>query len=122
MDKVDLRVQRTKKVLKNTFKEMFLNMNLEQITVKSLCEKSMINRRTFYSRNRGIYNATGKYITIIDADDYIFNNILLKLYNISELYNLDILQYYMFIGDGIFKGVKYKDGILYQPQIKNNHF
>ena len=48
MDKVDLRVQKTKKVLKNTFKEMFLNMNLEEITVKSLCEKSMINRRTFY--------------------------------------------------------------------------
>ena len=26
---------------------MFLNMKYEQITVKALCEKSMINRRTF---------------------------------------------------------------------------
>ena len=48
MVKEDLRVQRTKRVLKDTFKEMFLNMNLEQITIKELCEKSMINRRTFY--------------------------------------------------------------------------
>ena len=48
MEKIDLRVQRTRKVLKDTFKEMFLNMNLEQITIKELCEKAMINRRTFY--------------------------------------------------------------------------
>lgn len=48
MEKVDLRVQRTKKVLKDTFKEMLLKMNFEQITIKALCEKSMINRRTFY--------------------------------------------------------------------------
>ena len=48
MNKVDLRVQRTKKVLKDTFKDMFLIMNFEQITIKDLCERSMINRRTFY--------------------------------------------------------------------------
>lgn len=48
MAKEDMRVQRTKKALKDTFKEMFLKMNLEQITIKELCEKSMINRRTFY--------------------------------------------------------------------------
>lgn len=47
MPKEDLRIQRTKKILKNTFKNMFLNMKYEQITVKALCEKSMINRRTF---------------------------------------------------------------------------
>lgn len=48
MSKEDLRVQRTKKVLKDTFKDMFLKMNFEQITIKALCEKAMINRRTFY--------------------------------------------------------------------------
>lgn len=48
MAKEDLRVQRTKKVLKDTFKEMLLNMDYERITIKDLCEKSMINRRTFY--------------------------------------------------------------------------
>lgn len=44
----DLRVQRTKKVLKDNFKNMFLNTQYEKITIKDLCEKSMINRRTFY--------------------------------------------------------------------------
>ena len=48
MKETDLRVQRTKKLLKNNFKEMFLKMDYGKITVKALCEKAMINRRTFY--------------------------------------------------------------------------
>ena len=48
MQKIDLRVQRTKKVLKDTFEEMLLNTDYEKITIKDLCEKAMINRRTFY--------------------------------------------------------------------------
>lgn len=48
MPSTDLRVQRTKKVLKDQFKEMFLKMDYEKITIKELCEKAMINRRTFY--------------------------------------------------------------------------
>ena len=48
MTKEDLRVQRTKKILKETFKTMLINLSYEKITVKDLCEKSMINRRTFY--------------------------------------------------------------------------
>ena len=48
MAKEDLRVWRTKKVLKDTFKDILLKENFEAITVKELCEKSMINRRTFY--------------------------------------------------------------------------
>ena len=48
MAKEDLRVQRTKKVLKDTFKDMLLKTPFEQITIKELCEKAMINRRTFY--------------------------------------------------------------------------
>lgn len=44
----DLRVQRTTMALKDNFKEMLLNMNYNEITIKELCEKSMINRRTFY--------------------------------------------------------------------------
>lgn len=48
MNKEDLRVIRTKKVLKDNFKELFLKKDFNQITIKELCEKSMINRRTFY--------------------------------------------------------------------------
>ena len=48
MAKEDLRVQRTKKVLKDTFKDMLLKSDYGTITIKDLCCKSMINRRTFY--------------------------------------------------------------------------
>lgn len=48
MPDTDLRVQRTKKLLKEQFKKMFLEMDYEKITIKELCERAMINRRTFY--------------------------------------------------------------------------
>lgn len=48
MTNTDLRVQRTKKLLKDNFKEMFLETDYEKITIKDLCEKAMVNRRTFY--------------------------------------------------------------------------
>ena len=59
MANTDLRVQRTKKLLKDNFKSMFLNGDFEHITVKELCEKSMINRRTFYLH----YNSMDDIIT-----------------------------------------------------------
>lgn len=64
MNKVDLRVKRTKKILKDSFKDMFLSMNLEQITVKELCENAMINRRTFYLH----YNSIDDIMTEILED------------------------------------------------------
>ena len=45
---IDLRVQRTKRFLKDEFKKMFIEMDYEKITIKELCERAMINRRTFY--------------------------------------------------------------------------
>ena len=80
--------------------------------------KNDVNRRTYYSRSRGINNATGEYIIIIDPDDFIFNHILYKAYETSKFFDLDILQFYMFIGPRLFKEVKYKNGILYQPKLK----
>ena len=50
----DLRVQRTKKLLKENFKDLFLQTDYDKITVKELCEKSMINRRTFYLHYQSI--------------------------------------------------------------------
>ena len=35
---------------------MFINMPLEQITVKDLCDKAMINRRIFYLHHNSIDN------------------------------------------------------------------
>ena len=45
---MDPRINRTKKLLKMTLKEELENNTLEHITVTQLCEKSTINKATFY--------------------------------------------------------------------------
>lgn len=47
-EKSDLRVRKTQKAIKNAFTEMLLEMDYEKITIKELCERATINRRTFY--------------------------------------------------------------------------
>ncbi|MCX8074607.1 MAG: glycosyltransferase [Clostridia bacterium] len=44
------------------------------------------------ARNKGIDAATGKYVALIDSDDYINENYILKLYNLCREYNADIAQ------------------------------
>lgn len=45
---IDLRVQKTREAIKNTFKKMICEMPAEKITVKELTERSKIHRKTFY--------------------------------------------------------------------------
>lgn len=47
-NKIDLRVLKTEESIKNTFKSMLLEMPYEKITIKELCERALINRKTFY--------------------------------------------------------------------------
>ncbi|MDE6761855.1 MAG: TetR/AcrR family transcriptional regulator [Lachnospiraceae bacterium] len=44
----DLRVQKTIEAIQKTFEEMICEMNYEKITVKELCERARINKKTFY--------------------------------------------------------------------------
>ena len=85
--------------------------------------KNKINKGAFYSRVKGVKSSKGEYILILDPDDFIVNDILKKLYETAKRHNLDILQFYMVIGTPkkfkIRKEMKYKSGILYQPQIKD---
>lgn len=46
--KKDLRTIRTETILKNNLKELLMEKEFEKISVQELCEKSLINRRTFY--------------------------------------------------------------------------
>ena len=51
MDKTkqeDLRVRKTKEAIRRTFEDMIYEMDYEQITVKELTDRAMINRKTFY--------------------------------------------------------------------------
>lgn len=44
----DLRVQKTIDAIHNTFQEMICEMDYDKITVKELCERARINKKTFY--------------------------------------------------------------------------
>lgn len=49
MEKIDPRIKRTKKLLKDSLKELMLKSDdYTDITIKELCDKAEINRRTFY--------------------------------------------------------------------------
>lgn len=48
IEKEDLRVRRTRATLYRTILELIKTQSFESITVKQICEHSMINRATFY--------------------------------------------------------------------------
>ena len=46
--KQDLRVQKTRGIIKQTFKEMIMEMKASDIKIKELTDRAMIHRKTFY--------------------------------------------------------------------------
>ena len=77
--------------------------------------KNEENKRAFYSRNKGILASKGEYILVIDPDDLLINNILIKSYETAKKFNLDIVQFYIMVGyrqiPCLWSELKYKDGI-----------
>ena len=73
--------------------------------------KNEVNKRQYYSKAIGILNSKGEYILSIDPDDYLLNNILIKAYETAKYYDLDIVQYYIFLNNDIWQN-KYKSGII----------
>lgn len=59
---------------------------------------SQDNKGAGASRNRGIEESIGEFITFIDSDDYVTEDYLEKLYNAIKKYNVDIsmTQYYRY--------------------------
>ena len=50
------RVKITKKIIKNTLVDMLEDMDINKITVSSLCKRAEINRSTFYNYYDDIYD------------------------------------------------------------------
>lgn len=55
-DKMDLRVKKTRASIKKAFIELRAQKSLEKITVKEISERAMINKATFYTHYKDIYD------------------------------------------------------------------
>lgn len=53
---MDLRVQRTQRNIINAFIELRTNKPIEKITIKELSERAFINKATFYTHYKDIYD------------------------------------------------------------------
>ncbi len=56
MEKEDLRVIRTRKLLSNTLLDMMEETSIEKISVIDLCTRAMVNRATFYAHFEDKYH------------------------------------------------------------------
>jgi len=55
MEREDLRIVKTRKVLKETFLDMRKEMPPEKIRVRELCKRALVNKSTFYNHYEDIY-------------------------------------------------------------------
>ena len=53
---MDLRIVKTKSLIKNAFLELRKKKPIEKITVKELCQNAQINKSTFYSHYNDIFD------------------------------------------------------------------
>ena len=53
---MDIRITKTRKSIADAFLELRARKPIEKITVKELCEKAQINKSTFYTHYRDIYD------------------------------------------------------------------
>ncbi len=60
---MDIRIEKTKSAITNTFLELRSKKPLEKITIKELCERAKINKSTFYSHYKDIYDLSDQLET-----------------------------------------------------------
>ena len=126
-------------ILRQSFKELeiiFIDDGSEDKPlkiIKKLMEKdkriffikNSINKGQFYSRNKAVLFSKGEYIFIIDPDDLLLNDIIIKAYMTAKFYKLDIVHYHHMVGNitnNKFFKKKNVTGIFYHPEIKNIFF
>lgn len=86
MDKIDKRIVKTKELIKNAFFDLLKNVGFARISVKAICEKANISRKTFYLH----------YETL----DSLFDEIVVQLFPIASATFLpEALQKYNELGD-----------------------
>ena len=61
----DLRVQKTREAIQETFKIMICELDAEKITVKDLSERARINRKTFYLHYTSIEDLYNEMLELV---------------------------------------------------------
>ena len=101
MNESDPRVKRTKKILAETLKQLLLEHDSYlDISIKELCEKAELNRRTFYLHYESIddllldiqkefalnyYDKTKKYDHLVDIEEIML--IFFQMTNDNSIYD-----------------------------------
>ena len=83
--KEDLRVIKTKEIIRNTFKNMILEMDYDYITIKELTERAKINRKTFYLRYESLDDL------LLEIQNSLANNFIEKQVSYTNLEDMKYL-------------------------------
>ena len=79
--------------------------------------------RTYFLKTKGIFKSRGEYVLFVSPDDLLLNDILKKAYETAKINDLDIVQYYLIIGNHknnrLWKNIKCKSGIIHYPKTKD---
>ena len=79
--------------------------------------------RTYFLKTKGIFKSRGEYVLFVSPDDLLLNDILKKAYETAKINDLDIVQYYLIIGNHknnrLWKSIKCKSGIIHYPKTKD---
>lgn len=91
----DLRVIKTKKAIRNAFAELLVEKDINDITVKDVADRAIINRKTFYNYYKGIHQIVDEIENeVIEAFDlavkeFNFENPLLIFSKLTAIINSD---------------------------------
>ncbi|MBR2808897.1 MAG: hypothetical protein IKE33_01550 [Erysipelotrichaceae bacterium] len=107
MNEKDLRVRKTKKAIKDTFLEAKKEKALEDITVRSICDKAGINPSTFYNHYVDIYELSDKLenelikkrLDTITHFDSLLSNTKLFVKDIRESQKIDVEEFRILFKD-----------------------
>ena len=92
---MDLRIVKTKSLIKNAFFELRKKSPLEKITVKELCQNAQINKSTFYSHYNDIFDLSDTLEN--EVVDNILSNVQHPEYVLlkSDIFTKEIFREFM---------------------------
>lgn len=89
LDKVDRRVERTRNAIIAAFKDMIIEKEFKQITIKELAERANINRKTFYLHYESMEEIL--FDLSIEISDLLFETLNHKGYFDPDNFDINIL-------------------------------